>query len=85
MGRNKFISLNRKSYYVIGSKGNKHRSLNKEKKTKNKSMREDANVILTNGDMTENSTSIPSSNYRNSSTSSTVNSKTKPELCKLLE
>jgi hypothetical protein len=37
---------------LIGSKNNKHRSLNKDKKTKNKSLREDANVILTNGDLT---------------------------------
>lgn len=73
--KNKFICLNRKSYYLIGSKNNKHRSLNKDKKTKNKSTREDGNVILTNGDLTEHSRSIPSSNCRNSSMTSTVNSK----------
>ncbi len=70
--------MNRKSYYIIGSKVNKHRSLNKDKKTKNKSAKEDGNIILTNGDLNENSTSMPS-NCRNSSWSSTVNSKVKAD------
>lgn len=81
--KNKFISLTRKSYYLIGSKNTKNRSLNKEKKTKkNNSLREDGIIILSNVDISEHSSTGPS-NCRNSSLSnSTANSKVKVESSK---